>query len=102
MKFATKKSDMNRVIKNYSKLHLEKRDEVYIRYSEGDIERTTFPYKGEIVEGVIYQEGDIVYLIPISTIIDGRTEQPNNYDDDDDNDQESETDDDIEIDWNEE
>jgi len=91
---------MNRVIKDYSKLNPEHRDEVYIMYSEGDIERTSFPFKGEIVDGVIYQEKDIVYLVPISSIIAWRSIQTSNLENDEE--QPSEMDDDVEIDWNEE
>jgi len=73
---------MNRVIKNYSKLHSSLRDEVYIGYSEGELERTAFLYKGKIADGVICQYEDIIYLIPISTIVAGRSGSSDDLDDD--------------------
>ena len=48
---------MSRIIKSFTKLHPSLRDEVYSGYSDGDLERTPFPYKGNIVGSValIYQ-----------------------------------------------
>ena len=73
---------MNRIIKDYSKLHLSLRDEVFMGYSEGDLERTSFPYKGKITEGVICQYEDAIYLVPISTIVAGRSRSSVDLDDD--------------------
>ena len=73
---------MNRIIKDYSKLHLSLRDEVFMGYSEGDLERTSFPYKGKITEGLICQYEDVIYLIPISTIVAGRSGSSADLDDD--------------------
>lgn len=75
---------MNRVIKNYSKLHHSLREEIYEGYSEGDLERTSFPYQGKLVDGVIYKSEDCVYLVPISTIVAGRSGSSDDIDDDDD------------------
>ena len=75
---------MNRVIKNYSKLNSSLQDEVYMGYSEGELERTAFPYKGKITDGVICQYEDVIYLIPISTIIARRSGSSDDIDDDDD------------------
>ncbi len=74
---------MNRVIKNYSKLQSSLRDEVYMGYAEGELERTSFPYKGKITDGVICQYEDIIYLIPISTIVAGRSGSSDDIDDED-------------------
>ena len=73
---------MNRVIKSYSKLKSSIQDEVYMWYSEGELERTAFPYKGKITVGVICQYEDIIYLIPISTIVAGRSGSSDDLDDD--------------------
>jgi len=56
------------------------RDEVYRGYSEGDLERSTFPFRGDIVNGLIYDSKEVVYLIPVSTIVAGRS---GSFDDDD-------------------
>jgi hypothetical protein len=74
---------MSGIIKSFTKLHPSLRDEVYSGYSDGDLERTPFPYKGNIVDGLIYDSEDIVYLIPISTIIAGRSGSSDDLDDDD-------------------
>lgn len=75
---------MNRVIRNYSRLNSSLREEVYTGYSEGELERTVFPYKGKITDGVICQYEDTIYLIPISTIVAGRSGSSDDLDDDDD------------------
>lgn len=77
---------MNRVIKEYSKLPSSLRDKVYTRYSEGKVERTSFPFKGKIVDGVIYPFEGVIYLIAISTIVAGRSGSSDDLDDDDDDD----------------
>tara|TARA_R110002072_G_scaffold226960_3_gene383858 strand:+ start:157 stop:426 length:270 start_codon:yes stop_codon:yes gene_type:complete len=87
---------MNRVIKNYLKLNSMLRDEVYIGYLEGELERTAFPYKGKITDGIIYQYEDIIYLIPISTIVAGRSGSSDDSDDDDK--QSSEIEDELHLD----
>ena len=52
-------------------------------YSDGELERTSFPYKGNVVDGIIYDSEEVVYLIPISTIIAGRSGSSDDLDDDD-------------------
>jgi hypothetical protein len=77
---------MNRVIRAYSKLSPRVREEVYNDFTEGNIERISFPYQGKIVDGIIYNYGDFIYLIPISTIIAGKAGSSEDLDDDDDDD----------------
>ncbi|MFT6501470.1 MAG: hypothetical protein ACJASQ_001582 [Crocinitomicaceae bacterium] len=74
---------MSRIIKSYTKLHPSLRDEVYRGYSDGNLERTSFPYKGKVVDGLIYTSEDVVYLVPISTIIAGRAGSSDDLDDED-------------------
>jgi len=74
---------MSRIIKSFTKLHPSLRDAIYSGYSDGELERTSFPYKGNIVDGLIYDSEEVVYLIPISTIIEGRTGSSDDLDDDD-------------------
>lgn len=88
---------MNRVIKSYSKLHSSLRDEIYMGYSEGEFERTSFPYNGKVEDGIICQYDDVVYLIPISTIIAGRAGSSDDLDNEDDE-QPSEIDTDLDSD----
>ena len=64
-------------------MHPSLRDVIYSVYSDGELERTSFPYKGNIVDGLIYDSEEVVYLIPISTIIAGRTGSSDDLDDDD-------------------
>lgn len=87
---------MNRVIKDYAKLHSTIQDDVYEAYSEGDLSRTTFPYKGQMADGVLYEHEDAIYLIPISTIVAGRAGSSSDLDDDDDD---NDTDDTADIDF---
>lgn len=75
---------MNRVIKDFAKFDESTQDEIYAAYSEGELERTSFPFKGEISEGVIYKADETHYLIPRSSIIAGRAGSSEDLDDDDD------------------
>jgi len=74
---------MNRIIKSFTKFHPSLRDEIYRGYSDGDLERTSFPYKENIEDGLIYYSEDVVYLIPISTIVAERSGSSYDLDDDD-------------------
>lgn len=75
---------MDRVIKNFSKLARSQREEVYTAYHDNESERTTFPYKGAIVDGVIFRTDDVIYLVPISSIVAGRAGSAGDLDDNDD------------------
>lgn len=80
---------MNRVIKSFEKFSDELQEEIYATYLEGALERATFPFKGEIAEGVIFAGEDAIFLIPTSTIKASRLGGS------DDDDEETESDDDI-------
>ena len=84
---------MNRVIKKFSKLPLKLQEEIYEGFSEGELARTSFPYQGNIVDGVIFQTEDTVYLIPLSTVIEVKSGSSADMDDDDDDDTEADSDD---------
>ncbi len=75
---------MNRVIKDFAKFDDATQEDIYAAYSEGELERTSFPFKGEISEGVIYKADETHYLIPRSSIIAGRAGSSEDLDDDDD------------------
>lgn len=77
---------MNRVIKDFLKIEKDLQEEIYAAYSEGLLERTNFPFRGEIAEGVIYKGEDVVYLIPKSTLIAGKAGSAKDLDEDDDDD----------------
>ena len=38
------------------------------RLKEGELERMSFPYKGQLVDGVIFLKDDVRYLIPLQSI----------------------------------
>jgi len=59
---------VNRVIRSFSKFDSSTKELIYSAFSEGELERTTFPYQGSIVEGVIYKTEEALLLIPIKTI----------------------------------
>ena len=75
---------MNRVIKDYTKIDKDLQEEIYEAFSQGGLERTTFPFRGAIAEGVIYKGEDITYLIPLSTVVKGKAGSAKDIDDDDD------------------
>ena len=52
---------MNKVIKAFKKLNSWDQNELYLQYSEGELERTVFPYNGVLVDGVIYKTDDSEY-----------------------------------------
>lgn len=91
---------MNRVIKDFAKFDDSTQEDIYAAYSEGVLERTSFPFKGEISEGVIFKTDETHYLIPRSSIIAGRAGSAEDLDDDDDddNDDDDTIDGDIEAD----
>ncbi len=64
---------MNRVIRSFTKFSNQLQDEIYELYYEGELERTSFPYKGIIVDGVIYKTTEEMFLVPISTITSSRS-----------------------------
>ncbi|TNE72735.1 MAG: hypothetical protein EP333_07310 [Bacteroidetes bacterium] len=74
---------MKRVIKAFEKFHDSYQEEIYALYLQGELERATFPFKGEIAEGVIFndEEEECTYLIPTSTI---KASRLGSGDDDDD------------------
>jgi hypothetical protein len=75
---------MNKVIKDYAKFDDELQDEIYVAYSDGELERATFPFKGKIEDGVLFVWEDTTYLIPKSTISSRRAGGSDDDDDDDD------------------
>lgn len=75
---------MNRVIKDYTKIDKDLQEEIYEAFSQGGLERTSFPFRGAIAEGVIYKGEDITYLIPLSTVVKGKAGSAKDIDDEDD------------------
>jgi hypothetical protein len=74
---------MKRVIKAFEKFPESQQEEIYGLYLDGELARATFPFKGEIAEGVIFdsEAEDSTYLIPTSTI---KASKLGSADDDDD------------------
>lgn len=89
---------MNRVIKDFAKFDDSTQEDIYAAYSEGELERTSFPFKGEISEGVIYKTDETHYLIPRTSIIAGRAGSAEDLDDDNDDDDDDTMDGDIDTD----
>ena len=59
---------MKKIIKAFKNLSKSTQNELYLEFSEGALERTIFPYNGDLEEGVIYKTEEFVYLVPISSI----------------------------------
>jgi hypothetical protein len=93
---------MKRVIKAFEKFPESQQEEIYGLYLDGELERATFPFKGEIAEGVIFsiEEEESTYLIPTSTIKASRLGSAD--DDDDDVDLEEDDSADLEVGDNDE
>lgn len=81
---------MGKVIRDFSKLSKILQEEVYELFQEGELERTVFPFKGTLQEGVIFQYEEDTFLIPKSTIISGRTGSSDDLEDEDDEDVDTE------------
>jgi len=60
---------MKKVIKPFKNLTKSDQTELYMNYSEGQLERTVFPFNGGLEEGVIFKTEVCLYLVPISSII---------------------------------
>jgi len=71
-------------------------EDIYALFSEGSLERATFPFKGEITDGVIFQFDEFTYLIPTNSI---KSSKMASADDDDDDDDDRDMDD-VDIDEN--
>lgn len=87
---------MSKVIKDFAKFNDSMQEDIYALFSEGSLERATFPFKGEITDGVIYQLDEFTYLIPTNSIKSSKMATSDEEDDDDDRDM-----DDVDIDENE-
>lgn len=63
---------MNIVMKNVMKKFYDLPGGVQVemrsRLKDGELERMSFPYKGELTEGVIFLKEEVRYLIPLSSI----------------------------------
>lgn len=78
---------MKKVIKRFSKFSAEQQEMIYDLYADGNLERTSFPYQGEISLGVIYEgEDDELYLIPVSSITADKLSSSQDEDEEDNND----------------
>lgn len=85
---------MNRVIKGFGKFNETDQEEIYGLYQEGELGRATFPFQGQIADGVIYVDGDTTFLIPVSTI---KASKFASASDDDDDDKENDDPDDTDL-----
>lgn len=58
---------MARVIRLFTQLSKKNQLELSEQYNNEELPLTTFPYKGEIEEGVIFSTEENTYLVPISS-----------------------------------
>ncbi len=87
---------MNKVIKSFEKFNDDQQEAIYDLYLGGNLEKASFPFKGEIEEGVIYDDDENIYLIPASTIKASKLSTSDDNDDDDDDDVDG-IEDDVEV-----
>ncbi len=59
---------MKRAIKEMSKFSRKTAEDIFEAYQRNELESTTFPHKGELVDGVIWREEGALYLIPIKSV----------------------------------
>lgn len=88
---------MKKVIKGFGKFQESHQEEIYALYQDGALGRATFPFQGEIADGVIFtdEEEEVTYLIPVSTI--KASKFSTSDDDDDDDNEDADPDDDIDV-----
>ncbi len=79
---------MKRVIKAFQKFDESLQEVIYDSYQSGDLGRASFPFNGEIADGVIFEHeaSETVYLIPVDTIKSSKLSMASDDDDDDDDD----------------
>lgn len=74
---------MSKVIRSFVKFDSSDKDTIFNDYSEGELERTSFPYQGKLVDGIIFIKEESTYLVPISTIVSGKAGSSKDLDDED-------------------
>lgn len=87
---------MGKVIRAFDKLNKQVQYDLYDAFYEGELERTVFPYKGAIQDGVIYTVDGDTFLVPISTIVAMMSGLAEDDDDDSSSDSDSDSDTDFE------
>ena len=76
---------MRKLIKSFENLTKHTQVKVLDSFLSGSLERTLFPYRGSMTEGVIFKEEDDIYLISISSIRKASIEdEEEDFDDGDD------------------
>lgn len=77
---------MKRVIKAFQKFDESLQEAIYESYRNGDLGKASFPFQGDIAQGVIFEdeEEEVIYLIPIETIKSSKLSMSSDDDDDDD------------------
>lgn len=71
---------MKRVIREMSKFPNAEARIILEAYKENELESTTFPHKGKLVDGVIYRKEDALYLIPVLSVHSTELELPEELD----------------------
>ncbi len=76
---------MKKVIKAFKKLSKGDQNELYSDYSAGELERTMFPYNGNLEQGVLFKTEECIYLVPISSIVEMKSSVGDEEEDEDEN-----------------
>ena len=59
---------MKRAIREMSKFSRREAETILEAYRSNELETTIFPFKGELVDGVIWRQEDALFLIPIKSV----------------------------------
>ena len=70
---------MKRVIREMSKFSRKEAEAILDAYQSNELETTTFPFKGDLVDGVIWREEQALYLIPIKSVNAMKFELPEDF-----------------------
>jgi hypothetical protein len=58
---------MGKLIRSFKNLSKNQQNRIVEALELGELERTVFPYKGVLQDGIIFQDEGNTYLIPISS-----------------------------------
>lgn len=64
---------MKKIIKSFANLTPSLQEEVLREYGNSSLKRYPIVYKGKQTEGIVFVHEDLVYLIPLSTLLSENT-----------------------------
>jgi hypothetical protein len=59
---------MKTYMKRFYELPGRVQEELLANYKSGELESTRFPFKGKVVDGIIFMKEEVRYLVPTDTI----------------------------------